>query len=65
MDLFLAAEQNPGMRLSRGLWDQPALDIMGIRAGRKAAEGGEDTGGENQSRRDSRVGADNGERTIW
>ena len=32
MDLCLAAEQNPGMRLSSQLWEQPALDITGIRA---------------------------------
>ena len=33
MDLCLAAERKPVMRLSRQWWDQPALDIMGIRAG--------------------------------
>ena len=32
MELCLAAERNPGMRLSRQWWYQPALDIMGIRA---------------------------------
>ena len=40
MDLCLASERNPGLRLSRQWWDQPALDIMGIRAGHAAAEGG-------------------------
>ena len=37
MDLCLAAEQNPGMFLSRRWWEQPTLDIMGIRAGQAAA----------------------------
>ena len=36
MDLILAAERKPGIRLSRQWCDQPALDIMGIRAGRAA-----------------------------
>ena len=40
MDLCLAAEKNPGMCLSRLWWDQPALDILGIRAGHVAIEGG-------------------------
>ena len=44
MDLCLAAEQKPGLRLSRRRWEQPALDILGIRAGHAAAEGGEETG---------------------
>ena len=66
MDLCLAAEQNPGMRLSRQWWEQPALDITGIRAGQVAAEGG--GGGEkNRSRRErgSRVVSDDRERMIW
>ena len=40
MDLCLVAEQNPGMCLSRRWWEQPGLDILSIRAGRAAAEGG-------------------------
>ena len=46
IDLCLAAERNPGMLLSRKWWDKPALDILGIRAGRAATEGGggRDTG---------------------
>ena len=41
MDLCLASERNPGMRLSRRWWDQPALDILEIRAGHAAVgEGG-------------------------
>ena len=38
MDLCLLEEQNPGMRLSRRWWEQPTLDILGIRAGHAAAE---------------------------
>ena len=37
MDLCLVAEQNPGLRLSRQWWEQPALDILGIRAGHAAS----------------------------
>ena len=33
MDLCLAAERKPLMRLYRQWWEQPALDIIGIRAG--------------------------------
>ena len=40
MDLCLAAEQKPGMRLSRRWWEQPNLDIMGIRSGYAVAERG-------------------------
>ena len=46
MDLWLAAERNPGMRLSKQWWEHPVLDILGIRAGREAAEGGGATGAE-------------------
>ena len=51
MDLFLAAEWNPGMRLSRRWWEQPALYTMGIRAGEVAVEkgGGGDRGGGSES----------------
>ena len=45
MDLCLAAERNPETRLSRKWWEQPALDIMGIRVGQAAAEGGGGGGG--------------------
>ena len=34
MNLFLAAERNPGMHLSRKCWEQPAIGIMGISATR-------------------------------
>ena len=40
MDLCLAAERKPVIRLSRKWWEHPALDIMVIRAGQVAAEGG-------------------------
>ena len=46
MDLCLAAEQIPGLRLSRRWWEHTALDIIGIRAGHAAAEVGVDTGTE-------------------
>ena len=32
-DFCLAAEWTPGMCVSRQWWEQPSLDIMGIRAG--------------------------------
>ena len=68
MDLYLAAEQKWGIRLSRRLWEHPTLDTIGIRAGQVAAEGGGGDGeGENRSwrERESRVGADNREIIIW
>ena len=37
MDLCMASERNPGMRLSRRWWEHPALDILGIKAGHSAA----------------------------
>ena len=40
MDLCLAAEQEPGLQLSRRCWEQPALDILGIREGNAVAEVG-------------------------
>ena len=46
MELFLAAERNPGLCLSSRWWGQPALDTLGTRAGNAAAEGGEETGTE-------------------
>ena len=46
MDLCLAAERNPGMHLSRRWLEHTALDIMRIRAGQAAVEGGEETVGE-------------------
>ena len=39
MDLCLETEHNPRLRLSRRWWEQPALDILGIRAGYAASEG--------------------------
>ena len=44
MDLWLAAERNPGMRLSRRWWEQPTLDIMGIRERQVDTEEREETG---------------------
>ena len=46
MHLCLAAERNPGMHLSRQWWEQPALDILGIRVRHAAAEGGDEAGAE-------------------
>ena len=46
MDLCLAAEQNPGLRLSRQWWEQPTLYTLGIRAVHVVAKGGEETGTE-------------------
>ena len=40
MNFCLVAEKNPVMRLSRRWWDHTSLDIMGIRAGNAATEGG-------------------------
>ena len=46
MDLCLAAERKPGLQLSRLWWEQPAMDILGIRAGYASAEvGGGDRDG--------------------
>ena len=46
VDLCLAAERRPGMRLLWRWWDQPALDILGVRAVHVAAEMGGDMGTE-------------------
>ena len=46
MDLFLAAEQRPGVQLSRRWWYQNNLDILGMRVLHAAAEMGEYTGTE-------------------
>ena len=46
MDLCLAAEWNPGMRLPRRWWEQTALDILGTRAGNVELEGGKEMGKE-------------------
>ena len=40
MDLYLVENRNPGMRLSRRWWEQPAMDIRVIIVGHVAAEGG-------------------------
>ena len=45
MDLCLKAERNPLLRLSRRWWEQPDMDILGIRSGHEAAEGGGGGGG--------------------
>ena len=39
MDFFLAAERNLGLHLSRKWWEQPTLDILGIRVEHAEAEG--------------------------
>ena len=31
MDLCLAADRKPGLKLSRRWWEQPTMDILGIR----------------------------------
>ena len=54
MDLCLAAERKPGMRLFRQWWEQTALGILGISVGHAAAEGG-GGGLNNQRERGSRV----------
>ena len=46
MDLCLAADQNPGMSPSRRCYEQPALDILRIRAGHAEVEEGEEMGEE-------------------
>ena len=46
MDLCLISERTPGMCLSRRWWEQYALDIIVIRAGKVYAEGREETVGE-------------------
>ena len=43
MDLCLTAEHKPGLLLSRRWWEQPTLDILGIRAGNTSAEVGRET----------------------
>ena len=40
MDLCLAAEKNPKMCLYMRWWEQTALDILEIRAGHAATDGG-------------------------
>ena len=46
MYLCLAAEQKPGMRLSRQWWEKPTLDILWIIVEHAAAEVGTGTGTE-------------------
>ena len=46
MDLCLAAEKIPVMRLSRRWCEQLSLDKMGIRAGHADVKRGEETGEE-------------------
>ena len=45
MEYFVAAELKLGLHLSRQWWEQPDLDILGIRVGHAASEGG---GGERE-----------------
>ena len=55
------------MRLYRRWWEQPSLDILEIRAGHAAEEGGGRLQGRKSWRlreREIRVGADNGEGMI-
>ena len=40
MKLCLEAESKPGIRLSRKWWEQPDMDIMGIRVGKASVKGG-------------------------
>ena len=56
MNLCLTAEQKPGMRLSMQWWEQPALGITGIRAGKAAVKGGEKTGVEKSKAEGKREG---------
>ena len=64
MDLCLAAERKPGMRLSRRWWEQPSLDILGIRVSHDAAKGGVGQGRKNHRERESRGGEDDRELMI-
>ena len=43
MVLCLTAERNTGLRLSMQWWEQPNMDILGIKAGDAEEEGGEET----------------------
>ena len=46
MELCLAAERRPGMRISRRWWEQTALDILWVRSAHVAADIGEEKGAE-------------------
>ena len=48
IELWLAAEQKPGMRLSGRWWEQPSLDIMKKKEGHTAEEEGIRQGWTNQ-----------------
>ena len=50
MDLCLAADWRPGMRISQIWWEHPVLDTLGIRATHAAAEMGGETGREESER---------------
>ena len=56
IEFCFVVEQKLVMRLSRQWWKQPALYIMGIRAGQVSVEGREETGGRIGVRGRSRVG---------
>ena len=68
MDLYLVENRNPGMRLSRRWWEQPAMDIRVIIVGHVAAEGGGGEGRVQMNRRDNemdiRIGKDGGRDQI-
>ena len=68
MDLCLAVERKPGMRLSRRWWEKTAMYTMGIRVGQVARRGGGGRRGreENNSRRDmeSKIGVKDAVRLI-
>ena len=46
MDLCLAAERRPGIRLSWRWLEHPTIDILGIRVAHTELDMGEDTGTE-------------------
>ena len=46
MEFCLEAERKPGLRLSMQWWEHPGLDILGIRVGNAAEEGGKEGGTE-------------------
>ena len=63
MDLCLAAERNLGLHLSRRWWEQPALDILGIRVRHAEEEGGGGIRGRGRER-EIRVGKNGGRGLI-
>ena len=61
----MAEEKKPGLQLSRRWWEQPTLDILGIREGYTAAEMGEEErwGRRNHKERVGRIGNNGGRDT--